>query len=349
MDQQENIIAAPGPEVNESNEIEIVDEELPASGADDSYDVDGEDAHRVEAAEEPEEDVDEIKKKKKKSSLKSEFNKVQRDKYRALHELEEIKKENARLHQLASQSADAATSHYEKSIDLQIEQAKALKTKAYDEADTEALIKADEVLAKAYNQKSLNDSWKSQQVYLKAQQQADYKAAQQQAAQQQYYEEPAVELNEDTQGWLESNTWFDPRSEDFDPEMSQDVQDYSAILERKYIKQGREDSVFTQEYYNEINRFIAENYGDEENVSAKQARANVAKPRMSLNMKQVHQNVAPVSQKGIAPNGGSPNRVVLTARERDFAKQMGVKPEVYAKHKLEIQKSHRYDYENYKR
>jgi len=356
MVDEDNIVAPPGGQDQES-EIEIVDEELEQgkNSAEDSYDVEGDEVKQVEESpdttddeqeeEKEEEDKPEKKEKKKnKLSLKTEFNRVQREKYQAQNEVEQLRKENLRLQQLALQSNEAATSYYEKSIQYKIDQAKSLKKEAYETADTDALLKADEALAEAYNQKSENDRWKAQQSYYKSQQEQDKQSQERQPQQTQQQEQ--FEVNDETREWLSSNSWINGNSPDYDPEMAADVQDYSAILERKFVREGREDQVFGQDYYNALDKYISENYGEPEPEEPVRQKSN---GRMNINMKNIRQSVAPVSSsKGMAVPQ-NPNRVVLTAKEREFAKLMGQTPETYAKHKLEIQKSNRYGYENYKR
>lgn len=308
-----------------------------------------------------EEEVAEQKpeKKKKHSTLKSEFNKVQRERYAALNEIENLRKENERLQSLAQQNAQSAMYNHDQAIGMKLEQAKAAKAAAYDSADTEGLIKADELFAEAMSLKAESDRWKAEQKYIQSQQQQRQQPQAQDEQQQQYQQDTAddVEINEEAENWLANNTWFDAKSPDFNQSLAQLAHNYSLALEQEYIIRGEQDKIFTQDYFDDIDRYIGERYFDDGGEPEQQRsapRPAVRRPpannqqqssRMNLNMKQVRQNVAPVGKtvKQAAP--ANPNRVVLTAREREFAKSMNLKPEEYAKHKLQINKSGRYGYE----
>lgn len=352
-------------ELDEDN-IEVVDEEQ--EEPEQTFATFEDNSGEMEAISEPEpeqevqEEVPEEKvvpeKKKKHTSLKTEFNKVQREKYQALNEIENLRKENERLQQLASQNAEAAMTHHDKSIELKLQQARAAKAAAYDSADTEAMIKADEMFAEAINQKAASDRWKSEQSYLKAQQQRQQQDLQQQQQYQQQQEDsyPEVERSEEADNWLASNPWFDQQSRDYNPTLAELAQNHSLELERKYALLGKEDKIYSQEYFDEIDRYLSDAFQDdgEEAPAPAVARAPVKQvvqqpARMNLNMKPVRQNIAPVGKtiKQAAP--ASSNRVVLSSQEREFAKQMNLKPEEYAKYKLQIAKSGRYGYEQNKR
>jgi hypothetical protein len=346
--------------------IEVVDEEV--EEPEQTFTTFEDNSGEVAAVQDPEPEQEETveseaeekapEKKKKHTSLKTQFNKVQREKYQALNEIETLRKENERLQYLASQNAEAAMSHHDQSIELRLKQAKAAKAAAYDSADTEAMIKADEMFAEAMNQKAASDRWKSEQKYLKSQQERQQQDQQQyQQQQQQYddYQEP-IERSQEADSWLSTNTWFDSNSPDYNPDLAELAQNHSLVLEQKYALLGKADKVYSQEYFDEIDRYVADLFVDDEQEAppAAPVRAPIRQvaqqpSRMNLNMKPVRQNLAPVGKtiKQAAPP--SPNRVVLSAQEREFAKQMNLKPEEYAKYKLQISKSGRYGYEQNKR
>jgi hypothetical protein len=258
---------------------------------------------------------------------------------------------------LAAQNAEAALMRHDESIDLRLEQAKAAKIAAYDNADTQAMIKADQELAKATYQKAESDRWKAEQHYRKEQMDLQQKQIQQQQEyEQQQYEQDSVVSNEEAENWLASNPWFDGNSEAYDQKLASIAQAYSLALEQEYISRGDDDKIFTQEYFDDIDHYMNERYFKQEQQEEQITRQPKAAPRvqpqpsrMNLNMKPVRQNLAPVGKtvKQAAPP--NPNRVVLSAEERAFAKQMNIKPEEYAKYKLQIAKSGKYNYEQYRR
>lgn len=295
----------------------------------------------------PEIEAEDKKKKKKHVSLKTEFNRVQRDNYKAMHELEVLRQENERLQATLAQTADAATHQFDKTIELKLEKAKAAKVAAYENADTDAMVKADELFTEAMNQRAENERWKSQQQYAKSQKDARVQQEQQYyQQQQQQYQQPQVEMNEETEGWLANNQWFDPRSQEYNQDLAALAHNYSQVLEQKYAMLGHEDKVFSSEYFNDIDRYISEQFEDAPAPTPIRRQEQHQQQRMNVNMKPVKQGVAPVG-KTVAtktPNI-SQNRVSLSAAEVAFAKTMGQTPQEYAKYKQQIDKSGRYGYE----
>ena len=342
------------------DEIEVVHEEDVPDTSDETvqeYQVydDKVEPIEAEAEEEPEEDEEPIEKKPKKHKpLKAEFNRVQKEKYQALHEIELLKLENDRLQKLAALTAESATYHNDKSIELKLAQARSAKTAAYESADTEGMLKADELFAEAMNAKAESDRWKSQQRYN--QEQHAQRVQQQQYLDQQREQAPQEYLNEDSENWISQNPWYDPESNDYNEDIAQDVMEYSKLIDRKYARMGQEDRILTQQYFDEIDKYVSEHHSftDEEEYEEPARRAQKApvrqqQARTNINMKPVRNNIAPVGKTVKSAANPNPNRVVLSAKERDFVKTMGITESEYAKQKLGINKSGRYGYENNKR
>lgn len=359
--------------IDQEEDLEVDQEELSDSSEHDEayFEVQDDEVIPVKEEEitpEPEPEVVEEKPKpkvKKHHSLKTEFNKVQREKYQALNEIEQLRQENQRLAKLAAQTAEAATFHNEKAVELKLDQARRAKAAAYEMSDTEAMIKADEQFAEAIHQKAEIDRWKAEQAYQKQQQ--EFQAKQQQERQKHQQEaQPEYDLNEDTENWLSSNPWFLQGNEEYNPELAEDVQDFSKILERRYARAGMQDKIFSQEYFDEIDNYIAQNYSDSDDSDyddeveyrkpvvrrppvQQQPRRVVPQPG-KITMKNVRNNVAPVGKSAKAPGANqNSNRVVLSAKEREFAKTMGISEAEYAKQKLAIDKSGKYSYERNQR
>ena len=305
-----------------------------------------------------EEDADKQKKQKKHKTLKTEFNKVQREKYQALHEIEMLRVENERLQKLAALSSESATYHNDKAIELKLDQARKAKIAAYETADTEGMLKADELFAEAMNAKAESDRWKNQQRYNEEQRAVRQK--QQEAQQQQYDAAPEPYMTEESENWVSNNPWCDPESNQYNEEIAQDVLEFSKLIDKRYARLGQEDKILSQQYFDEIDKYVAEHYGDSDDVEyeapvrkavqrSPTIRPSQPQARTNINMKQVRQNVAPVGKtiKQAAP--ANPNRVVLSAKEREFVKTMNITEAEYAKQKLQINKSGRYGYEQNKR
>lgn len=289
---------------------------------------------------EPEEDTP--KPKKKVSGLKTELNKIQRERYKALHlaevaakENEDLKKQLDHYKKLNEQSSNAALTHYDESISLRMEQAEHLLAKAIEEGDYKLQAKATAELARAQAQAENINSWKAQQ-----------KLAEQEMEQQQRYRQqeltvnpqenvnPTMYLNEDTENWLTNNPWFIQDSPDFDPDAAHQVQAFAQALEMKMRRSGQASKVLTKEYFDKINDYVSrEIYPEDE--------AEEESYHRTLNMKPTRNMVSPVGQNSSAPKPIQKQRVSLTKAEKEFAAIMGMPEERYAQRKLEVQQSYR--------
>ncbi len=270
---------------------------------------------------------DKADKHKKRVSGKTRINQLFREKSQAEHEAQVLRAENERLRQLSEVSNNAAMTHYDKSVKLRLERAIQLKTEALQNEDIEAQVKADVEMSRVAAQIEQLDAWKAQQASMSNQQAYQQ---QQQTMQPQYEEQEP--LNEVTENWLSENTWFVPGSQDYDPDMQEEVQAFADALDRKLRRTGQADRILTDEYFDEINDYVSrEFYGEQP-----QSRVN----KGNLTMKPINNRapVAPVSRSGQTNAPQKSVKITLTSEERDFARLSGITPEAYAKHKMESQK-----------
>lgn len=304
-------------------EIEIVEED--AQDAGDGFGSDQDEPAQEEAP------VEKAAKPKHRVPAKTRINQLIRQKSQAEHEANLLRSENERLRQLSEVSNNAAMTHYDKSVKLRLDRAIQMKTEALHNEDIEAQVKADLEMSRVAAQIEQLEAWKAQQGNVKQQQPQQ---------QQQYdapnnYQEPTQQLNEVTENWLAENSWFVPNSPDYDPDMQEEVQAFADSLDKKLRRTGQANKILSEDYFNEINNYVArEFYGEQP-----QQRSN--KGNLTMKPANTRAPVAPVSRGGQPSNPQKPTRVTLTTEERDLARMSGITPEAYAKWKVETQKIQR--------
>ena len=316
----------------ENTEVKVEDTEPEIEIVEESAEPTTEENSEVEQESKPVIDEDE-QRQKKQISLKTKFNQTRRENYRIANENEHLKQELARLQQVSFQNQDAAMGHYDKTIELQIQQAKAEKKIALENGDLDAQLAAEEKMVSAIAQKTRNEEWKAQQDMLAKQRQAQQQQQAQQP-QQQYQDEQidAEELPADVANWIENNPWFVPNTPDFNPDVAQEVQSFSLVLERKYRRMGMEDQLYSKQFMDEIDSYVREQIMEEPEPQKQQPAQ-----RNTLNMKPVRQNVAPVGKSAKAADGGQRKTVTLSPAEKEMAKIMNLTDQDYAKWKIKDQ------------
>lgn len=297
----------------ESPEIEIVDEEETSAE---------EAPPEAEAAPEKPKHKDRVR-------GKTRINQLTREKYQAENEAALLRAENERLRQMSEISSKAAMQNYDKTIQLRLDRALQMKTEALQNEDIEAQVKADLELSRVAAQMEQMEAYKSQQSRTQQQ----YTPPQEQQYQQYGYEEPEVELNEVTESWLQDNQWFVPGTDDYDAEMEQEVKAYADALDRRYRRNGKANKILSEEYFDEINNYIAKEFYDQPAAPSRNNKSN-------LTMKPITNRapVAPVSRSSHSNTAKTPMKISLTAEERDFARMSGISQQAYALQKAEMMK-----------
>lgn len=255
---------------------------------------------------------------------KKKLSKLTRERHRLAAEAQKLKEENQLLRQHMNHSSQAAMTHYDNNVQLRIDTAKKEKLKALEIGDMEAVVERDQELAEAVAELKNIQSWKTQESIRQYNQQQE---AQQQ---QQYHEQPHVELNEETENWIEANPWFDPNSREHIPEVFEDVNDYIASLDEHLARTGKDHQRFTKAYFNKIDAYVNDTYGKQAPIAP-----------APIKMKSSNQYVEPVRNKSSV--AAPPRREVITLdpEEKRMAKNLGVSEEAYIMHKkndLEKQK-----------
>ena len=306
------------PIVNESDDASFKDEpeiEVAFEGEE------PEEQHEARSEEESEEE-----KPKKIKNVQTRINQLQRDKYRAINQAQEASKqaeyllqENQRLKALSETNNQAAMIHYDQSVRLQETQAKDMLTRAIETGDVALQIEATELLTSAKSEMKNLDAWRVQEK-MRNEPQRYQEPQHQQYQQPQYEQEQPLQLNEETHEWLESNPWMSPDSDDFDPDLADEVIQYATALDKRLMRTGQQEKIMSREYYDNINRYIN---GDEK------------QPSRTLTMKQTNIPVSGVGKNAVQGRTESKTRVVLSPQEKEMANLLKLPYDVYAKHVLQ--------------
>lgn len=254
---------------------------------------------------------------------KKKLSKLKRERHRLAVEAQKLKEENEVLRNYMEHSNQAAMSHYDKNVNMRIETAKKEKLKALETGDMEAVVEADQQLAEGIADLKSIQNWKTQEALR-------YQAQQQQQRQHEYFDEPEVEVNAETEQWIADNSWFNPNSRSFDPDMYEDVNDYIASLDEHLARTGKQHQQFTRQYFNKINAYVKDSYG----VSQRRSQPIV--------MQKPNQYVEPVRNRSTVANPPRKERIELSPDEKRMAANLGVSEEAYSmfkKQDIEKQKT----------
>jgi hypothetical protein len=288
----------------EDVDIEITEDDLGESLAD--YDVDEPEEDQVEEEGEPvEEEAVEEEAPKRKRSRDNRIAELARKAADAERRAQEAEARVQQAEQLRQQSDFAMMTHYEKRIHGQADVIKQQLIDAHSIGDSEKIVELQQEFYKLQSDLNGIESWKAQQELTPPE---PKKATQPRPAAQ-----PTLEPR--TADWIGKNTWFQPQSSDFDPEMHEEATIYARRIERRYRSEGREDEIGGLDYFTEIDRHMQGEFPDafsERSVPSKRV------PPMSR-----ESNVAPVQRTG---NPGQPTKqsktIRLTADQRRMAHQL---------------------------
>jgi len=117
----------------------------------------------------------------------------------------------------------------------------------------------------------------------------------------------------------ENKSWLDSASDDYDEEKTQDVIAYGANLERELTAQGRGAEIGTVAYYKKLNKYIEENWSDDDMEDEAEDEAPVKKTFGK------QQTAAPVGGRAPSGNKEKPGAVRLSKEEVSFALSMPLK------------------------
>ena len=263
---------------------------------------------------------------KKRDKAQTRINQIQRDRYQALAALEQAKAENERLRQenrlieeQKSLSTQAAMRHYDDNVNTRLERARQMQIAAIESGDAQAQADANIEIASATNAMQELKNWKYKEEYERkfTEQQAQDNAYQQQA-----YSAPTYNPNDILlEDWVEKNEWYNPASENHDPELSAALSQYANQLDYQLANTGYAHQIKSPEYFQNIDNAVRQFVSHRNNQYSNQGR--------SLNMR-TPQGGAYSARNGRSAQAQSQRSIPLTDEQRDMARRMGVTDKAYA-------------------
>jgi hypothetical protein len=237
------------------------------------------------------------------SRLTEKFRKEERDRQEAVRIAQHLLQEKQQLESRLKQLDSGYLNEYGARIEAQITAARRAYKDAYESGDTDKMIEAQEVLARATTDKQRYDLAKSR---AQERVQTTEVPQQQYAAPQQQRVAPQPQVDPKAQTWAEKNDWFG----------QDEVMTYAAFgVHRKLVEEEGFDPQ-SDEYYSEIDR------------------------RMRTEFPHKFQASKPSGKSQVAPAGSSASRstkqgrrtVRLSPSQIAIAKKLNVPLEEYAKY-----------------
>lgn len=272
-----------------------------------------------EINEESDGDYSTRKQSRKYESIKDRLSQVQREKFQYLNALTELQKENEQLKTRTELSEQSAMYQYEEGVAERLEHARELKLQALEAGDIQAQVDADLQLNLATADAVGLNNWKAQQSLLEQQNQVS----------SQHDEEAynAVRLNE-AANWASQNSWFHPKSEDYDEWTANQVHAYCNEFDNNLYRNGLDALMYTPEYFQVINGHI--------DALKNNNRSN----RRELSMRPYRGAVSAVRNNygGQSEYGAQPSYQKLSPSEREVARMLKIDERTYLKHRMKEQK-----------
>lgn len=243
----------------EDVDIEITEEDLGENlddfeGAEQAEEPEQEEAEEAEPEtdEDQEEEEEEVKPKRRRSSE----NRIAELARRAAEAERRAQEAEARVRQeseLRQQSDVAMMTHYEQRLKRDADYVKAQLQDAISIGDSEQQVELQSKLYQLQSELSGVDGWKQQQQAA---------AAQPAPEPPKKNEQRQVSLEPRTAQWIQRNTWFQPQSPEFDPEMHEEATLYAKKVERRLRAEGREDEIGSADYFKQIDQHIRTEFAD---------------------------------------------------------------------------------------
>jgi hypothetical protein len=282
------------PEAEEAEEEEPEEEEQPEEEASD---------------EDEEEEEEEAPKPKRRRSSENRIAELARRAAEAERRAQELEARVQQEAQLRQQSDIAMMTHYEQRLKREESFIKAQLQDAIAVGDTDQQIELQNQLFQVKNDLSGVDTWRKQ-----AEAEAAAAAAKPAPEPKQQNQQQQVSLEPNTAAWIQRNTWFQPKSADFDPEMHEEATLFAKKVERRLRAEGREDEIGSKDYFRQIDAHIREEFPDAFDDPKPVKKAPPPMRRES--------NVAAVTRSAPEAQGGKSRTIRLSADERRMAHNM---------------------------
>lgn len=246
----------------EDVDIEITEDDL-GENLDDFEDVEQAEEPEQEESEEAEPETDEdqeeeeeVKPKRRRSS-ENRIAELARRAAEAERRAQEAEARVAQESELRQQSDVAMMTHYEQRLKRDADYVKAQLQDAISIGDSEQQVELQSKLYQLQSELSGVDGWKQQQAAVQKQ-----AAAQPAPEPPKQNEQRQVSLEPRTAQWIQRNTWFQPQSPEFDPEMHEEATLYAKRIERRLRADGREDEIGSADYFKQIDQHIRTEFAD---------------------------------------------------------------------------------------
>ena len=261
-----------------------------------------EEASEEEAEAEDEEEEEAPKRKRSPDKRIAELARKAAEAERRAQEMETRLRHEAELRQ---QSDAAMMTHYKNNLIIEANTVKQQLVEAHSLQDSERIIDLQAKYYKLQNDLEGVENWEAQQKLNMPQ-------VQQQVQTQNTQVQPSLEPR--TAQWIQKNSWFQPQSQDFDPEMHEEATLYARRIERRYRSEGRDDEIGGVDYFTEIDRHMRKEFPD--------AFTSVPTPSKKAPPMARDSNVAPVQRSAPGQPAKSTTSVRLTADQRRMAHQL---------------------------
>lgn len=295
---------------DDGEEEEVIEPEVEEAEEEESEEYEPEEAEAEDDLEAEEEEEEEEPRPRKRDAEKriAELARRAQEAERRAQEIEARLQQEAALRQ---QSDIAMMTHYEQRLKGDAGMLRSQLQEAITMGDTEKQIDLQTRLLQVQQDLSGVDAWRKEA-------EANLIQLQERQVQPQADPQPQqqITLEPRTKDWIEKNTWFQPQSPDFDPELHEEATIYARRIERRYKADGRADEIGSASYFKEIDRHMREEFPD---VFQGQSTPKKAAPKMKRD-----NTVAPVARSG----GGEAAPIKRTAKvslspaERQFARNM---------------------------
>ena len=263
----------------------------------------------------------------------------QRRELQALQYAKQLMEQNQNLSNQLSQSQSSAvedqlkvqesyTDEFENRVDAQADAAKSSLQKAYDSGDQDALVEAQQLLARAEADRSslnqykqqLDDYKKNLEVYNAQQQELAQQTPQPQQTPQQAQQPVYSEPSDKAKKWATDNEWFGT---------NKGLTNVAFEVHQELAQSGIDTE--SDQYYSQLDSGIKQKVSELTNSFNSNTTAG--------NDRQPVQTV--VSATRTTGNGRSQNdrRIELTPSDQQLARRLGVPFKEYAKQKMRLQQS----------
>lgn len=182
--------------------------------------------------------------------------KYKNEKATLVKQIKELEQQKKYFEEMFNKADSAAMENYDKKVQLQLDKAKKAQALAIESGDVEQQTEALAELAKAAAEAQQVERFKSQQ---QAQKQAQESTNNVEKTNYQNAEPAQPVLSQETQRWINNNSWFDESSDDYDEAMAEEVRAYDQALSKKYQRMGMSDKIASRQYFQDLDNYVRTN------------------------------------------------------------------------------------------